>query len=1529
MSFDNKQFGRGVHDTIKDMDSLKKSLDMTATTKGLENLEKGSKNVRLDGIASSLETISSKFNALGVVAFTIFQNMTNDALSAGKRIVSAFTLDPIKMGFQEYETQINAVQTILANTSSKGTNLKQVSAALDELNTYADKTIYNFTEMTRNIGTFTAAGVDLDVSVQAIKGIANLAAVSGSNAQQASTAMYQLSQALAAGTVKLMDWNSVVNAGMGGQVFQDALKETARVHGIAIDDMIKKEGSFRETLKDGWLTSEILTETLNKFTGNMTEADLLAKGYTKAQAAEILKLGTMANDAATKVKTFTQLVDTLKEAAQSGWTQTWEIMLGDFEEAKEMYTNISNVLGDFIGKSSDARNSILQGWKDLGGRTDVITAVTNAFNALIAVLKPVQDAFRDIFPRTTSEQLKTFTSNLVVFSEKLKIGAETSDKLKRTFEGLFAVIDIIVSGISAIVKGFASLLGVVLPVGDGVLGITATFGDYLVMLRDAIKSTDVFNNTVGAIVGILKPIINVLSSFAKAIGDTFLELGSVTETTISKTQTRFAPLEKAVQAVTTVFKNLRTELSKLTPLLEKVMDVFGYFGQKIKQVIDNTFNNMEIGNIFDVINTAFAGAGLLELRKFLTSARGSFDGITDLLDGVKGSLEAWQMSIKAPVIRNIAISIGILAGSLTLLAMIDSNKLTSALAAMTVVIVQLFGALAMFDKLMKAGGLKSAANLVIISGGLIALSTAILILSSAVKQLGDLNFKELAVGLTGVAGLISMLVGSSIALEKTGAKMIKGSVGLVIFAAAIGVLANTVTKLAALDLAGLTKGLIGVGALLTGISIFLNTTNIDGMSMLKGAGILLLAQGVSILATAAGKFAVLDIGSLTKGLIGVGAVLTQVAMFVNSTGDTSKVISTAIGLTILAGAMNLFASAVTTFGNLPIANLAIGLAGMGGALAIVQVALSAMPKNIIGTGIGLTVVATALVILSKALETLGGMSISEIGKSLIALGGALTILAVALNAMTGTLPASAAILVASVALGVLAPVLRSLGSMSIAEIGVALIALAGSFTIIGGAAVLLAPLTPAILALSVGLLALSAAVAITGAGMAAFATGITMLANSGQNVIELFKSMLALIPELFTQIGNGLVELAGVITRGAPAIIDAVMAMIVGVIAGIADNTPKILDSIGKMLSSMLKFMVDNVPKFVKAGFEILVAFLKGIRDNITKVVETAIEIVVNFLNAVANKLPEVIQAGFNLIIAFVDGLTKAIDINTPRLITSIQNLFRAIVEAALRILVASVTSFLKVGSDIMKSGLIQGWKSNISDFTSSVSEACSKGVRAIQDRVSDFASAGKNLINGFIGGIRSKISEAADSAANMANSALKSAKNALGIHSPSREFIKIGKYICEGLSGGLNKYSSQVNTTSERLAGTVLGVYNNILSSLDTDHTLRPTISPVVNMDDALGKLKTLNDLSMDTTISASIPEIKTSGNPIEFMLEKFGSIEKAITALENVLNSITDTNNITIQEMNVREETDIRKIAVELYNLQRISSRGRGVLV
>lgn len=392
MQFNNAQFERNTKQSLSTIEKLKAALKFDDVGDSFSGITKAAKNVNLEPVSDGANEVYYRFKALDVVAGTVLSNITAKAMTLGWTLTKALTIDPMKTGLAEYETQINSVQTILANTQKEGTNLAQVNAALDELNRYADMTIYNFTEMTRNIGTFTAAGVKLDTSVQAIKGIANLAAISGSTSQQASTAMYQLSQALAAGTVKLMDWNSVVNAGMGGQVFQDALKETARVHGVAIDEMIAKEGSFRETLQHGWLTASILTETLAKFTGDLSEEELRAIGYTEDQIAAIIKMGETANDAATKVKTFTQLIDTLKEAVQSGWTQSWEYIIGDFEEAKELWTEISNRLQTVISQSAEARNALLQGGLQSGLNQFIDQGITDYSDLLTDMLAKIGKA---------------------------------------------------------------------------------------------------------------------------------------------------------------------------------------------------------------------------------------------------------------------------------------------------------------------------------------------------------------------------------------------------------------------------------------------------------------------------------------------------------------------------------------------------------------------------------------------------------------------------------------------------------------------------------------------------------------------------------------------------------------------------------------------------------------------------------------------------------------------------------------------------------------------------------------------------------------------------------------------------------------------------------------------------------------------------------------------------------------------------------------------------------------------------------
>lgn len=368
MQFDNKQFEANVKTTMSTLEKLKQSLNFRGASKGLESVQSAASKCDLSGLTKGVETAQNSFSALQVMGVTALATITNQAVVAGQRMVKALTVAPVTDGFREYETQMNAVQTILANTQKEGTNVAIVNRYLDELNEYADKTIYNFTEMTRNIGTFTAAGVKLDTSVSAIKGIANLAATSGSTSQQASTAMYQLSQAIASGTVRLMDWNSVVNAGMGGQVFQDALIRTSELLGTGAEAAIEAQGSFRESLRDGWLTTEVLTQTLDQFaTAADTEEEYAAavkkfveQGYTEEQARQIADMAKTAGEAATKVKTFTQLIDTCKESLGSGWAQTWRIIIGDFEEARVLWTSVGDVLTGLINNFSEARNTLLE-----------------------------------------------------------------------------------------------------------------------------------------------------------------------------------------------------------------------------------------------------------------------------------------------------------------------------------------------------------------------------------------------------------------------------------------------------------------------------------------------------------------------------------------------------------------------------------------------------------------------------------------------------------------------------------------------------------------------------------------------------------------------------------------------------------------------------------------------------------------------------------------------------------------------------------------------------------------------------------------------------------------------------------------------------------------------------------------------------------------------------------------------------------------------------------------------------------------
>lgn len=1383
MRFDNKQFEQNIQTSLSSIDKLKRSLNLEGAAKGLETVNDAANKCsgNMSPLSNAVETVRVRFSALEVMAITALQNITNSALAAGKNLVSAFTIDPIKSGFEEYETQINAVQTILANTSSKGTTLDQVNNALDELNHYADMTIYNFTEMTRNIGTFTAAGVDLDTSVAAIKGIANLAAVSGSNSQQASTAMYQLSQALAAGTVKLQDWNSVVNAGMGGQVFQDALKETAKVHGIAIDEMIEDEGSFRETLSKGWLTSDILTETLAKFTGDLNEDQLRTMGYADDQIKSIMEMGKTANDAATKVKTFTQLFDTLKEAAQSGWTQSWEIIVGDFEEAKELLTEVSDTFSAVINASADARNKMLQDWKDLGGRTMMIEAVKNVFEGLVSVAKPVREAFNEIFPPMTGKQLAEITERIRDLTAKFKMGEESSKNLKNTFKGVFAVLDIVGQAFKAVAGGVGELIGLFLPAGNGVLSLTGSFGEYLVKLDETVKKTDIFGKAVSTVVDIVKTAI----TFVKTAGDKVKEFGKVAgekfdfpgfelfHSFLERVHDRMAQIGdgagKMKSGVIVAFEMMGEALEKckflkvMEALWTAVKVIAGGIADAVGTMMGTLaekLGNADFSGVLDILNSIAVGGIAVSISKFLKSVtepleglNGVLEGVTGILDGVRGCFEAYQTNLKAGTLLKIGAAIALLAGSIVAISLIDSDKLSASLGAITVLFANLLGAMAIFNKISSDTGKVSKA-----CTAMIAMSVAVSILAGALKKVSDLDWGELARGLVGIAGLTTIVVASSKAMASGQKQVMKGATSLIIFGAAIKILASACKDLSKLQWDELGRGLIGVGVLFAEIAVFLRVAKFNGKMISTATGIVILAAAMKVLASACKDFGQMEWGEIGKGLAGIGGLLAELAVFTNLAGNAKHVMSTGVALIAIGAAMKIFASAVKDFGQLQWDEIGRGLTAMGGALAEVAIAVNLMPKNMIGIGTGLVIVGGALEIIANCMSKFGGMQWEEIGRGLTVMGGALAELAISLNFMKGTLGGSAALLVASGALAVLAPVLSILGALSWEAIAKGLISIAGAFTIIGVAGAVLTPLVPTILALSgafaligVGVLTIGAGLLAAGTGLSALAIGFTALAAAGAAgataivaaLTVIVTGIAGLIPAVLTKVGEGLIAICKVIAAGAPAIGEAVKAVILTLIDVFVSCVPQLANGALQLVVGVLAALVTYTPQIVDLAFKFLIGILEGIASNLPSLIKAGIDVLMAFFTGIVDALSGIDTgallkgiAGIGLLSAIMLALSATAAL-VPGAMVGILGMGAVVAEMALVLAAVGLLSKLPGLSWLIGEGgkLLQGIGTAIGQFVGGIVGGFMSGVSSQFPQIGADLSAFMNNVQPFLQG--------------------------------------------------------------------------------------------------------------------------------------------------------------------------------------------------
>lgn len=450
MQFNNQQFEQNVKVSMGTLDKLKQALNFGKGKNGFDDLSASARRFDMSGISNAVTEVQSKFSALDIIGVTALVNIANQAINTGKHMLNSLTIAPISQGFQEYELKMGSVQTILAGTGEK---LEVVNKYLEDLNTYSDKTIYSFRDMTSNIGKFTNAGVKLKDAVAAIKGVSNVAAVSGANAAEASRAMYNFSQALSSGAVRLVDWKSIENANMATVEFKETLLETATALGTVvkegdgyrstttnlqgkISDVFTTTRGFNDALAHQWMTTDVLTQALELYATDVRdltdkekeeyETKLRGLHFSEEQIKRFEELGIKAANAATEVKTFSMLIDTLREAVGSGWAQTWEILFGDFEEAKKLWTEINDVVGGFIDRQSRARNDLLKEWAgdEIKGREKLIQGLSNAFKVLQNIIKPVSDAFGQLFPPLTAKKLGDLTDRFVAFTEKAKKATE-------------------------------------------------------------------------------------------------------------------------------------------------------------------------------------------------------------------------------------------------------------------------------------------------------------------------------------------------------------------------------------------------------------------------------------------------------------------------------------------------------------------------------------------------------------------------------------------------------------------------------------------------------------------------------------------------------------------------------------------------------------------------------------------------------------------------------------------------------------------------------------------------------------------------------------------------------------------------------------------------------------------------------------------------------------------------------------------------------------------------------------------------
>jgi tape measure domain-containing protein len=1425
----------------------------TGAPEAFGGIERAADKVDFSGLSNALDNVGSKFNVMSGAAAVAIGNLATKVIDVGTLGSKHLTIDPVSEGFKNYETQIDAVQTILANTGLKGkAGLGEVTRTLKELNTYANKTVYNFSDMARNIGIFTAAGVKLAPATASIKGIANLGAMSGSNPEQVSHAMMQLSQAIASGKVGLQDWISVVNAQMGGQVFQKALANTAEnLHTLSgrkvefdkATNQLKIGGeTFRDSMKGGlgapppWITSNVLVKTLEHFTGDMSKAQLAAQGFSKEQIKQIQDQAKLAVQSATQIKTVTQLFQALREEVGTAWANVWKVLFGDINQAKAILSPLHTYIENGLTNPIYNFTKVLQRWADMGGRIKFIDALKQGYKDIQSIIKPIEAAFRDVFPAKTAGDLMSMTNGFANLMKRLQATPEVMQDLRDTFGGFFAVLHIGWTIVKEVAKVIGDLLGIAGHGAGGFLHITGNIGKFLKVLDDTISKGHALNGFFSGLGAVMKLPLALLSSFANTIYK-FFNSGDLNNA------------NKAMDGMGSAWDRLKQKGGPVVGFLIKIGNIIGSIQNRLAPVtkaitveisrifeaIQNSLKNANWDGISSAMTAGMFGGIFLLLKKELGGGLkiqigafgNAFKGLTNVFHAMTNQLKIMQKEVISTMILKIAIAIGLLAASALVMSKIDADKLAKALGAMAVGMGEIVGAMALMDKSMgKVGGFKMSG----MATSLMILSAAMLILAHTMKVFASMSWQGIAKGLVGVGG--------------------------------------------------------GLAALSGGLSL-INKTGVGGKGMIAtGIGLMFVATSMTILAAATKVFASMSWGSLVKGLVGMTGALAAVNIGVIGLGPELLVVGP--GLLVTAMAVAMLSGAVASFGRIPLKNLALGILGMGAAIAMLAYEIEMIPPWVAAQGVGLILLSVGLEGIAAVIASLGKMNISTLAKGIVAIGLALAVLGAGLFALEvgGGGVSALALLGIATALAILVPTIGLMGTMKWSTIAKGLAGIAAAIAVLAIAGLVA---SEPIAALGVALLPLGLFLGEIAVSVLIFAKAMQLLGGEGARGLAVFMGAIAayitMIPHLIVAFIEGIlhtiIDSANMLIKMAPELIKALDKMFTIVDDFWVREGPKIGKVISNTLDFMLKVLKDNAPKLFQAGLNLIDTLQKGLlkNDHISKIVNRASLIIIKFLDALGNHSRDIANAGARVLIKFLEGIGKnafkiaktavgivakfqaglytyipQLAIAGARMVVSmIKGMGRGAVRIAnvatkaiisflsalekdvpkvvrkglhvARVLIESIAKGLVRLADIGAQGII--------DFLNGIAEVIRHRGKQIRKAGWNVASA---LIDGLLDGFKDLWHKVRDALLDLGKKIPWPIRQALKILSPSKVFHEIGTYISMGLANGIEESGIHAENASENLGHRVHDSMRKTLASLPKHmefQKMNPTIRPVLDLSE------------------------------------------------------------------------------------------------